>query len=367
MKISPFEMERWQSIWEHRVAVNLSESGVEPVALAEFMGEGDLSEVLHTPLGYTETRGSEALREAVAGLYPDCGPENVLLTAGSAEANFLSVLATAEKATPFVAVLPNYMQVWGLARSWAKGVPLPLREDRGWQPDPEEVKVVVGPGTTAISLSHPNNPTGVPLSGQSRGILLDAAEDAGAWVLSDEVYRGVEREGGETPTFWGEAERVVVTSGLSKAYGLPGLRLGWACGPPEFIDRLWALHDYTTIAINKLADLLARRALGPWRERLLDRARSLLRQNFPLLQSFVEENALSWVPPHAGAIAFFRYPGTTPSLALAERAREAGVLVVPGAHFRQEGYLRLGYGMEAEVLKEGLGLLQTVLDQVAKA
>jgi aspartate/methionine/tyrosine aminotransferase len=367
LKIPPFEMERWQSIWERRVAVNLSESGVEPVVLADFMREDDLNEVLSSPLGYTETQGSRALREAVAGLYPDCGPENVLLTTGSAEANFLSVLATAENAAPFVAVLPNYMQVWGLARSWAKGVPLPLREDQGWQLDPEEVKSVVAPDTTAIALSHPNNPTGIPLSEGSRRTLLDAAEDTGAWILSDEVYRGVEREGAETPTFWREGDRVVVTSGLSKAYGLPGLRLGWACGPSELIERLWALHDYTTIAVNKLADLLGRRVLGPWRKKLLHRARSILRENFPVLESFVEETGMSWVPTRAGAIAFLRYPRATPSLALAKRAREAGVLVVPGAHFREEGYLRLGYGMEKAVLKEGLGLLKKVLDQDAKA
>ncbi len=367
MKISDFEMERWQSTWERRVRVNLSESGIEPQALTELMGEDDLKEVLHTPLGYTETQGSEALREAVARLYPNCSPENVLLTTGSSEANFLSVLATAETAAPFVTVLPNYMQVWGLARSWAKTVPLLLGEDRGWQPHSEEIKTAVGPGTTAISLSHPNNPTGVPLTEESRRALLDAAEDVDAWILSDEVYRGVERVGDETPTFWGEGERVVVTSGLSKAYGLPGLRLGWVCGPANLVKRLWALHDYTTIAVNKLADVLARQVLGPWRDQLLHRARSILRRNFPLLEAFVEHNGLSWVPTRAGAIAFLRYPWGAPSLALAEQAREAGVLVVPGAHFREEGYLRLGYGMEKEVLKEGLGLLQTVLDLVAKA
>ena len=201
------------------------------------------------------------LRKAVADLYPDCGPENVLVTTGSAEANLLSVLATADRASPFVTVLPNYMQVWGLARSWTKHVPLPLREELGWQPPEEAVTEAVGPGTTAIALSHPNNPTGVPLSGTSRRALIDAAEDADAWILSDEVYRGAERVGDETPSFWGETEKVVVTSGLSKAYGLPGLRLGWACAPASLVDRLWTLHDYTTIAVNKLADLLAQRAV----------------------------------------------------------------------------------------------------------
>ncbi len=367
MKIPPFEMERWQSTWEHRVAVNLAESGVEPLALGELMGEDDLREVLRTPLGYAATQGSEALRQAVARLYPDCGPENVLVTTGSSEANFLATLATAEREGPFVAVLPNYMQVWGLARSWGKAVPLPLRENRMWQPDPEEVKAAVGPGTTAIALSHPNNPTGVALTEESRRGLLEAAEDARAWILSDEVYRGAERVGEATPTFWRASDKVLVTSGLSKAYGLPGLRLGWVCGPADFVERLWALHDYTTITINKLADVLGRQVLGPWREKLLHRTRAILRRNFPVLETFIRENDLTWVPPQAGAISFFRYPWQVPSLDLADRAREAGVLIVPGAHFREEGYLRIGYGMEEEALAEGLGLLQSVFDQVAGA
>ncbi|MFQ5553025.1 MAG: aminotransferase class I/II-fold pyridoxal phosphate-dependent enzyme, partial [Thermoplasmata archaeon] len=325
-----------------------------------------LRDALRTPLEYAATQGSEALREAVAGLYPGSGPENVLLTTGSAEANFLTTLATADREAPFVTVLPNYMQVWGLAQSWGKAVPLLLREERSWQPDPEEVKAAVGPDTTALSLSHPNNPTGIALTDESRRVLLDTAEDAGAWLLSDEVYRGAERVGDETPTFWGASEKVVVSSGLSKAYGLPGLRLGWVCGPAELVERLWALHDYTTIAINSLTDLLGRRVLGPWREKLLDRARTILRRNFPVLESFVDENGFRWVPPRAGAIAFLRYPWKPPSMELAERARRAGVLIVPGAHFREEGYIRLGYGMQREVLTKGLGLLQPVLDQVAK-
>ncbi len=366
MKIPPFEMERWQSTWEDRVKVNLAESGVEPLALAELMGEDDLREALRTPLGYAETQGSEALRGAVASLYPHCGPENILITSGSSEANFLSVLATAEREVPFVTVLPNYMQVWGLAQAWARPVPLRLRQEQSWQLDPEEVKTAIGPGTTAISLSHPNNPTGVALKEDGRHALLDAAEEVGAWILSDEVYRGAERVGAETPTFWGAAEKVLVTSGLSKAYGLPGLRLGWVCGPKDFVERLWALHDYTTIAINKLADVLGRRVLGPWREKLIRRARTILRRNFPVLETFVRENDLTWVPPQAGAISFLRYPWKAPSLDLADRAREAGVLIVPGAHFREEGFFRLGYGMEKEVLTEGLDILQTVFDQVAK-
>ena len=361
MKWVPFAMERWQSTWEHRVDHNLSESGVEPLGLDDLLGEADLRDVLKTPMTYAETQGAEPLREVVAGFYPDCDPENVLLTTGTSEANFLTALATAERGAPFVAVLPNYMQVWGVARSLgASMVELGLREDLAWQLDPEEIRRALAGGPTAVALSNPNNPTGACLEGDGVSALLDGAEDAGSWVLSDEVYRGAERVGGPVETLWGRSDRVVVTSGLSKAFGLPGLRLGWVVGPEDFVEELWGLHDYTTIAISRLTEALAARVLPDGWERLHERARSLIRDNFPLLEAFVERNDLHWVPPRAGAIAFVRYPWDRPSEDLAERARHHGVLVVPGAHFHREGYLRLGYGMEPSALEAGLAGLEEV-------
>lgn len=354
-------MERWQSTWEHRVDHNLSESGVEPLVLGDLLKEEDVRALLTAPLTYGETQGAEPLREIVAGFYPDCGPENVLLTTGTAEANFLTALATVEPGAPFVAVLPNYMQVWGVARSLgAAVVELGLREDRAWQLAPEEVQEALAEGPTAVALSNPNNPTGACLDPAGVRPLLDGVEDAGAWLLCDEVYRGAERVGGPVETLWGRSDRVVVTSGLSKAFGLPGLRLGWVVGPEDFVEELWGLHDYTTIAISRLTEALAARILPEWWTRLHERARSILRENFPRLEAFVERNGLAWVPPRAGAIAFVRYPWDLPSSELAERARRHGVLVVPGAHFRREGYLRLGYGMEASDLEAGLARLEEV-------
>lgn len=361
MKLRPFAMERWQSLWEQEVAHNLSESGVEPLSLGDLLGEEEVRQLLRTPLGYAETRGAADLREVVAAWYPGAGPENVLLTTGTSEANLLVALATLERGAPFVAVLPNYLQVWGLADSLGARVRrLELEEERGWQPDPETTAEALE-GATAVAFSHPNNPTGLPLEGGSVDALVDAAADAGAWVLSDEVYRGAERVGPPTATLWGRTERAVVTGGLSKAFGLPGLRLGWVVAPEPLVEELWALHDYTTIAISKLTEVLAARLLSAWRDRLHARARSILRRNFPLLEAFVDRQGLAWVPPRAGAIAFLRYPWDVPSEALAERARrKADVLVVPGAHFGREGHLRVGYGMEPEALEKGLARLEEV-------
>ncbi len=365
MKLRPFEMERWQSEYEHVTSFNLSESGVEPVRLGDLLGEEDFGTLLKTPLGYAETRGSEALREAIASLYPDCEPENVLVTTGTAEANLIAALGTMERGSRVVTVLPNYMQVWGLAKSLGCKVdPLRLREERGWQPSQEDTKAKLRTGTDVVSLSNPNNPTGTCLTEESTKAITDGAEDARAWILSDEVYRGAELEGSLTPTLWGTHDRVLVTSGLSKAFGLAGLRLGWICGPRDTIRELWAIHDYTTIALSKISEVVGTRALVHWRDRLLTRTRDILRRNLPVLRGFVERCGLAWVPPAAGAIAFLRYPWKLPSLSVAERALKRDVLVVPGSHFQEEGYLRVGYGMEAEILEGGLRELRAVFGEV---
>jgi hypothetical protein len=187
----------------------------------------------------------------------------------------------------------------------------------------------------------------------------------GAWLLADEVYRGAERDGPEAASFWGMNDRVLITSGLSKAYGLPGLRIGWVVGPPDKIAELWARRDYLTIAPGALSDLLARRALHPEvRPRVLDRTRGIIRENYPVLEDWIRrrQEAFRLVPPRAGAIAYVRYGWKVNSTTLVERLRdEQSVLIVPGDHFGMDGYLRIGFGNRPEDLAAGLARIDAVL------
>jgi len=368
MQIGRFEMERFQSTWEHAVAYNLSESGIHPVTLAGLVDHTWIQEVLaRAPLGYGPTNGSPELRAAIAGLYSGSGPEHVLVTTGTAEANFLVAWALLEPGDDAVVMLPNYMQLPLLARSWTGGVrEWWLRcEDGRWAPRMDELDRLVTPRTKAIFVCHPNNPTGAVLSVEAMNAVCAAAARVGAWVVADEVYRGAERDGHLTPSFWGRYAKVVVTGGLSKAYGLPGLRIGWIVAPPALVATLWGYHDYTTIAPACLSDRLAVMALTPrTRQRLLARTRAILTENLRVLAAWADAlgDALSWVPPQAGAIAFVRYRAPVNSAALAERLRrEHSVLVVPGDHFQMDGYLRLGFGMEPRVLEEGLARLGRLL------
>ncbi len=359
MKIEIFKMERMQSLWENVVDYNLSESGVHPLTLRELLSPEELEELTQVELGYTQTNGTPALRENIARLYPNMDPEQIMVTAGSSEANFLLMWSLLEPGDEVVFELPNYMQMWGLARAFGARVkPFWLRPELGWQPDPDELRKQVNGNTRMIILTNPNNPTGSILTEEARKEIIKQAEKVGAWILADEVYRGAELDGQETPSFWGSYDRVLVVSGLSKAYGLPGLRLGWLAGPLEVVKKIWTYHDYTTISVSALTDHLATRVLEPERrQKILKRTREILNHNLPLLEKWLKsfDDLFSYLPPRAGAILFTRYNLPVNSTELVEKIlKEKSVLLVPGDHFELDQYLRLGYGSRPEYLQAAL-------------
>lgn len=366
MKIEIFKMERMQSLWENVVDYNLSESGVHPLNLKELLLPGELEELAAVDIGYTQTNGTPRLRENIARLYPGIDPEQIMVTAGSSEANFLLMWSLLEPGDEVVFELPNYMQMWGLSRSFGARVKsMWLRPELGWQPDPDDLRKLVNGNTRLIILTNPNNPTGSILSREIREEIVRQADKVGAWLVVDEVYRGAERNGLETPSFWGSYDRLVVVAGLSKAYGLPGLRLGWLAGPLELVRKIWTYHDYTTISVSALTDHLATRVLEPERrEKILKRTRDILNSNLPVLENWLNSfNGLfSYLPPQAGAILFARYNLKINSTELVEKIlKEKSVLLVPGDHFELDQYLRFGYGSSLDYLKRALDRVTEVI------
>ena len=372
MPFEPFLMERWQSTWEHHVDVNLSESGVEPLtADALIETDPDLRRaLLEQPLHYVQTNGTPALRARIAALYPGATEDHVEVTTGGAEANQVVTWTLIEPGDEVVVMLPNYMQVWGLARAYGadtKGWRLVEDTAAGrWCPDMDALAEVVNERTRIIAICNPNNPTGSCLTADELDAIGVIADRVGAYVLADEIYRGAEISAEEeTASMWGRAERVVITSGLSKAYGLPGLRIGWIAGPTDLVERCWERHDYTTIAPSALSDLLAAHALEPTqRARILGRTRAILRENYPVIAEWLtaHRDALTYVPPAAGAMLWLRYNHGGNSTELCERLRtEHGVLLVPGDHYGMDGFLRIGFGSGSEELKDGLSRVAEAL------
>jgi aspartate/methionine/tyrosine aminotransferase len=353
-------MERMQSTWENLVDYDMSESGVRPLTMRELVEMGlDLDGFMDQPLGYSQSNGTLELRERLTAIYPGATVDHIEVTNGTSEANYLVALSQLRPGDTVAMQLPNYMQLPGVARSLGATVQsFQLRQEQGWEPDWQEFEAAVTPVTKLLYVSNPNNPTGSVLSEAAMRRIVDRCEQTGTWIIADEVYLGAEIEGPRTPSFWGMGERVIVTSGLSKAYGIPGVRIGWIVGPPKLVAECWSQHDYLTIGPNKLSDRVARTAVTPEnRERCYARTRDILRRNLPIARDWIAQfgGRLTWREPKAGAIALVRYDSSTPSLDIAERVRvNQSTLIVPGSHVGVEGYVRLWIGGREEFLREGL-------------
>jgi aspartate/methionine/tyrosine aminotransferase len=373
MKLDEFAMERMQSTYENQVDFNLSESGVHPLTLGELVDdEPSRQALLAEGLRYTQSNGTVALRGAIAAMYPGATIDHVQVTNGGSEANYITTWNLVEPGDEVVLMVPNYMQTWGLARAFGGEVkewPLVLRgAPNRWRVDIDKLEQLVSARTKLIIVCNPNNPTGARIDADDLDRISAVAARHGAWVLSDEIYRGAERDGRETPSIWGRYDRAIVTSGLSKAYGLPGLRIGWIVGSPALVGKLWSYHDYTTISPGALSDALARRALQPERRaQILARTRRILNENYPIIAEWLDGHGglLTYVPPDAGAIVYVHYEHAINSTALVTSLRtDKNVLIVPGDHFGMDGYLRIGFGDEPAYLRSGLGRLRDLLVEI---
>ena len=360
MRIETFEMERMQSTWENVVDYDMSESGVRPLTLRELGAMGfDLEGFLDQPLGYSQSNGTIELRERIAALYPGATIDQIEATNGTSEANYLLALSLIAPGDVVAMQVPNYMQMSGVARGLGADVKtFRLRTEAGWEPDWDELDRAVTAKTKLLYLSNPNNPTGSVLSSAAMRRIVDRCGRTGTWLLADEVYLGAEVSGPRTQSFWGMSDRVIVTSGLSKAYGIPGVRIGWMVGPADVVADCWSQHDYITIGPNKMSDRIARVAVEAQnRERCYARTGEILRHNLPIVREWARGfgGQLTWTEPAAGAIALMKYAADTPSLELAERVRvRQNTLIVPGTHVGIEGHVRIWLGGAEPYLREGL-------------
>jgi aspartate/methionine/tyrosine aminotransferase len=372
MHIDTFEMMRMECVYENLVDYNLSESGILPMKLSDLLdGPGDAEKFLDQELWYPESNGSPLLRERIAQFYPDCKPSNITIANGGSEVNYLTLWTLLEKGKRLACMLPNYLQAWGLGRAYAEGVDtfhLVLSEENGerhWVLDVDELKQVVTSKTNVILITNPNNPTGAVLTEDEMEAVVETARTVGAWIVADEIYRGAEIEGDTSPTFWGRYEKVVVTSGLSKALALPGLRIGWVVAPEELIEQIWIRHDYLTTTPGFLNNRLAAIAMEPVRrDAILARTRKIIRTNLPFLEEWLDEysHLFHYARPVAGAIAYFEYNLPINSSDLIYRLiKEKSVLLVPGDQFGLDKGIRVGFGYDIQKTLKGLALMEEMV------
>lgn len=365
----PFQLENWQSDFEQTVQFNLSDSTIEPLPLRALLpGSAAVAEVLETRLYYPEVNGERTLREVIAGLYPGSGfgADDVLVTIGASEANAAIVDTLCDPGDRVVVMEPGYRQVWGLARNAGCDVQaFPLIEEAGWRPDLDRLDEVAIPGTKLIYVCNPNNPTGYILTEEEMGRIVAIAERCGAWLVADEVYHGSEHDP-ESPTltFLGRTDRVVVVNSMSKAYGLSGLRIGWAIGPRALIRGLWRRHEYLAIATGRLDNVLAEIALTePVRSQILQRNREAVERGWQVMEAWSREHPgmITLSRPAATPLAFPKVHTALNSVEVCDLLRkEASVLVCPGVYFGGEGHFRLNFGFGTAYVAAALAAMTPV-------
>jgi aspartate/methionine/tyrosine aminotransferase len=362
MHIETFELERNQSLYENTVRYNLTESGIHPLTLDELLTEEQQREVLNLKLGYGQTNGAPALRSTLASYYPGLNADNVIVTNGSAEANFIAFWSLLQPGDEIAMMLPNYLLLNGLARSLGCDIkPFYLREELNWAPDMDQLERQMSNKTKVIAVCNPNNPTGGVMSRDDMDRIVQLARQYGCYILSDEIYVGSELDGVETTSFLELYENTIVASGLAKSLALPGLRIGWLAGPRDVIDKAWHHHDYTSISTGLIsqyvADVVLQRAK---RAEVLERGRRQLRTNLPVIQGWVDDHHdhFRLIAPKAGGMAFVGYNLDTNSSELVTRLRrEKSVFVVAGDWFGMDHFLRFGIGGETQQLVEGMSLV----------
>ena len=362
MKIETFGVEMWMNEWETKCELNLAETCVESLTISELLeitgrNEADLSTLLPLKMTYGEIKGSDRLRAAIAALYDTQSDENVLVTHGTIGANMLVHKTLVEHGDRVISIVPTYQQHYSIPKSIGAEIDLlHLREDMGWLPDLDVLRKLSAQGAKLIALTNPNNPTGALIPREMLEEIANIAREADAWVLCDEVYRGTDQRGqGMTTSMADIYEKGISTAGMSKAYSLAGLRLGWITAPNALIEEVMIHRDYDTISVGMIDDHFATLALENC-ERLLERSRGITRGNLEQLATWIAgEPKLSWIRPGSGTTALVKLGIEMNSydfcIAL---LRESGVLFTPGSALGMEGYFRIGYANNPEILTAGL-------------
>ena len=371
MDFQNFDLEYFQSQFERTVEINLADSSVKCANVSDLLAGEDPRPLLELPLYYPEVNGTGLLRERIAALYPKASAANVLVTVGAAQANWMVCATLLDAGDEVIVVSPGYRQVWGLGKN--TGCLLKethLRPENNWRLDMDELERLATPKTKLISIVNPNNPTGSILSREEMARIVSICRTTGAWLHADEVYCGTELAGGETPSFWGMYERVICVNSMSKAYGLAGLRIGWAVAAPQMIEDLWRRHEYAVIAASGPSMKLAEIALQPVkRKMLLDRQRMLSREGHAMLENWVraQDGRFFVSKAVATSIAFVGYNFDMPSAELADHIRrKASVLVAPGAYLGTENHLRITVGYEPEKVRTALNRIGAVAAELAQ-
>lgn len=371
MSIKPFKLERYFAKYEFKVKYLLSSSDCESLSMAELiqMASPESLELWQgLRLGYTESPGHPLLRAEVARLYQHISPDSVLVAAPE-EAIFIAMQTMLHEGEHLIVLSPVYQSLYEIARSIGCNVTSWQLEPKGnvWRIDLNKLEASITSHTRILVINFPHNPTGCTITRHELEAIIGFARQHDLYVFSDEMYRLLEPEPAiRLPAVCDVYEKGISLSGLSKAFALPGLRLGWlATQESALIDRWLAFKDYTTICNSAPSEILGMIALQN-KERILRRSIDIVQENTAIAERFFikHRDRFAWFKPQAGSIAFPRWLGAGPVEQFCKDVLDTqGVMIVPGSLFDFPGnHFRIGLGRRN--FGEALGYVDVYLRNV---
>jgi aspartate/methionine/tyrosine aminotransferase len=336
-----FRLEVYLGKWEFAARHHLTASDAQTLSVAEVLGPEGLEELAALSLGYTPTWGTDALRAAIAATYDRVEPDDVLVFAGAEEAMFWAMQELVGPGGHAVVTVPNYQSMESVTVATGAAVSgLSLRPENGWALDLDALAALMRPETKLVAVNFPNNPTGALPDPDTWAALVALCEERGIRLFSDEVYRGLEADGTAPLSHAADVSPTALSVGvMSKAYGLPGLRIGWlACRDHAMLERLETRKHYTSICSAAPSELIATYALRRGAE-ITARNRAIIARNLPVFDAFFAEHAdlFAWEHPQAGCVCFPRYLGADGVEAFChDLVEQAGVVLLPASIYASE-------------------------------
>lgn len=365
MKIDKFKVEEWFNKYESGAVYDLADTCVESLSVNELLKitGGSFEEIFSKKLNYGDIHGSLRLKNAICLLYENQRPENITVTHGAIGANQLVMLSLIECGDKVVSILPTYQQHYSIPKSiGAKVKTLFLKEKNNWLPDLDELEQLVGNDTKIICMNNPNNPTGAVIPEKMLKEIVQIAQKSNAYILCDEVYRGLEHDGRMSKSAADIYEKGISTGSVSKVFSLAGLRLGWIVAPKEVIDEVNHQREYNTISVGILDDYFATLAIEN-KDKIIKRNLNKILEGKKVLTDWLKrEKYCHCVLPLGGTTAFAGYDiGVNSSDLCAKLQNDTGVMLLPGETMELDGYLRIGYGNNPDKLKQALNIFSSWL------
>lgn len=357
MKIDAFKIEDWMNKYCPQAKYDLTSTCIEPLNINNLLEFNSAKDIFNQNLTYGDIQGSARLKSAIKSLYTNQELENITVTHGAIGANQLVFLSLLEKGDEVISILPAYQQHYSIPESLGAVVKkVFLREENNWLPDIEELEKVITKTTKLLIFTNPNNPTGAVIPDNMLEKIVEIAKKHNTWILSDEVYRGLNLYGNPYSKSIADIyDKGISTGSMSKTYSLPGLRVGWIAARGDLIKEIIRHREYNTISVSILDDYFAAVALEN-RAEIEKRNFKIMQEGINILKNGLESSPdIKCVLPQGGTTVLLKYNKDIPSKVLCEELlKKTGTAFLPGETFDMEGYLRAGYCVSKETLIKGL-------------